>query len=187
MARQAEPLQSQKTGAAKSQRSLQMIIKLSWYEYFAAAVIGMLRKSMSIARQHQDKHGADMSSKPVFDAGWAIISAASEIAAAKGLNRYWDFSVNTYKDPDLHELEIKCQMHHSQDPAKDQNYLIIRPEFNDLQKYMLVVCRSHTTYELAGYIHGSEAKRAEWKAQVGSRPWFYKVPIEALSPAKELL
>ena len=164
-----------------------MKVKLTWYEYFAAAIIGMLRKSMSIAKQHQDRYGSDMSAKPVFDAGWSVISAASEIAAAKGLNRYWDFSVNTFKDPDLHELEIKCQMHHSQDPAKQENYLIIRPDFNDLRKYMLVICHCHTSYELAGYIHGSEAKRKDWIAKVGNRPFFYRVPIAALTPAKELL
>tara|TARA_Y100001954_G_C15822011_1_gene610466 strand:+ start:2144 stop:2638 length:495 start_codon:yes stop_codon:yes gene_type:complete len=164
-----------------------MKIKITWFEYFAAAVIGMLRKSMSLAKDHKDRYGSEMSTKPVFDAGWSVISAASEIAAAKALNRYWNFSVNTFKDSDLHELEIKCQMHYSQDPAKNENYLIIRPEFNDLQKYMLVICHSHTRYELAGYIHGSEAKLDKYKAQSGTRPWFYKVPIDALSPARDLL
>ena len=164
-----------------------MQVNLSWYEYNAAAQVGMLRKSQSIAKQHKDGYGSTMSAKPIYDAGWAVISAAAELAAAKGLNRYWDFSVNTYKDADLKELEIKCQMHHSQDAAKDENYLIIRPDFNELQKYMLVVCHSHTQYELAGYIHGSDAMRKEWMAQVGNRPWFYRVPTTALTPAKELL
>ncbi|MGI9358959.1 MAG: hypothetical protein ACR2ON_06115 [Paracoccaceae bacterium] len=164
-----------------------MIVDLNWHEYFAASIVGMLRKTQSISKSHQDRHGSVMSSKPVYDSGWAVVSAASEIAAAKGLKRYWDFSVNTYQQADLHELEVKCQMHYSQDAAKDANYLIIRPAYNDLQKYLLVICHSHTRYELAGYIHGSEAKRKEWITKVGSRPWFYKVPIESLTPAKELL
>tara|TARA_A100001391_G_C5080918_1_gene280014 strand:+ start:1153 stop:1647 length:495 start_codon:yes stop_codon:yes gene_type:complete len=164
-----------------------MIVNLAWHEYFAAAVVGMLRKTQSIHKQHQDGYGATMSSKPIYDAGWAVISAASEIAAAKGLNRYWDYSVNTYTRSDLHELEVKCQMHYTQDPAKDANYLIIRPGYSDLQKYLLVICHTHTKYELAGYIHGSEAKRDDWVAKVGNRPFFYKVPIDQLRPAAELL
>ena len=164
-----------------------MIVNLAWHEYFAAAVVGMLRKTQSIHKQHQDGYGATMSSTPIYDAGWAVISAASEIAAAKGLNRYWDYSVNTYTRADLHELEVKCQMHYTQDPAKDANYLIIRPGYSDLQKYLLVICHTHTKYELAGYIHGSEAKRDDWVAKVGNRPFFYKVPIDQLRPAAELL
>ena len=164
-----------------------MIVNLAWHEYFAAAVVGMLRKTQSIHKQHQDGYGATMSSTPIYDAGWAVISAASEIAAAKGLNRYWDYSVNTYTRSDLHELEVKCQMHYTQDPAKDANYLIIRPGYSDLQKYLLVICHTHTKYELAGYIHGSEAKRDDWVAKVGNRPFFYKVPIDQLRPAAELL
>ena len=163
-----------------------MIVDLEWHEYNAAAQVGMLRKSQSIAKKHKDGYGSKMSARPIFDAGWSVISAASELAAAKGLNRYWDFSVNTYKDPDLHELEVKCQMHHSQDPAKDKNYLIIRPDFHEHRKYMLVVCHSHTRYELMGYIHGSDAIRDDWIAKVGDRPFFYKVPTEALSPARDL-
>ena len=164
-----------------------MIVNLAWHEYFAAAVVGMLSKTQSIHKQHQDGYGATMSSKPIYDAGWAVISAASEIAAAKGLNRYWDYSVNTYTRSDLQELEVKCQMHYTQDPAKDANYLIIRPGYSDLQKSLLVICHTHTKYELAGYIHGSEAKRDDWVAKVGNRPFFYKVPIDQLRPASELL
>ena len=164
-----------------------MIVDLNWHEYYAAACVGMLRKTQSIHKKHQDGHGAIMSSKPVYDSGWAVVSAASELAAAKALGRYWDFSVNTYQQSDLHELEVKCQMHYTQDPAKDANYLIIRPGYSDLQKYLLVIGHSHTRYELAGYIHGSDAKRDEWLTRVGSRPWFYKVAIDQLRPAAELL
>ena len=164
-----------------------MIVELTWHEYYAAALVGMLRKTQSIHRKHQDGYGATMSSKPVYDSGWAVVSAASEMAAAKGLNRYWDFSVNTYTQSDLHEIEVKCQMHYTQDPAKDANYLIIRPNYSDLQKYLLVICHGHTKYELAGYIHGSEAKNTEYVTSGGNRPWFYKVPIDKLKPAKELL
>ena len=62
-----------------------MIVDLNWHEYYAAACVGMLRKTQSIHKRHQDGHGAVMSSKPVYDSGWAVVSAASELAAAKAL------------------------------------------------------------------------------------------------------
>ena len=69
-----------------------MIVELTWHEYYAAALVGMLRKTQSIHRKHQDGYGATMSSKPVYDSGWAVVSAASEMAA-KSYMHICDLSV----------------------------------------------------------------------------------------------
>jgi len=158
-----------------------MIIDLKWYEFFAAASTGILRKSQSIANEHKDAYGLVFN--PVEDVGWQVVSAASEMACSSALNRYYSHSVNTFSAADIGKnIEVKCQMHHKIDRNKNSNYLIMRENMNSDYYYILVLCHSLTRYEVLGYIKGADGKKQEWQTSVGNRPPFYKVPLTALTP-----
>ena len=158
-----------------------MMIDLKWYEFFAAATTGVLRKSQSIANEHKDAYGVVFN--PVQDVGWQVVSAAAEMACSRALNRFYSHSVNTFSLPDIGKnIEVKCQMHKQIDHAKNENYLIVRENMSSEYFYILVLCHSLTNYEVKGYIKGADAKQKHWQTSVGSRPPFYKVPLAALLP-----
>jgi|TARA_R110002020_G_scaffold347389_1_gene561050 hypothetical protein len=158
-----------------------MIVDLKWYEFFSAACTGILRKSQSIAMEHKDAYGAVFN--PVNDVGWQVVSAASEMACARALKRYYSHPVNTFNAPDIEpNYEVKCQMHKTVDSSKKENYLIMRNNMNDSYYYVLVLCHSLTRYEVVGYTLGADGKRQEWQRQVGNRPPFFAVPILSLTP-----
>jgi hypothetical protein len=166
-----------------------MIVELEWYEWQAAAEVGIRRKSESIRHGHKDKYGVNFT--PITDPGWQVISACSEAAVCKGLNIYYDSSVNTFERADVllkdHKIEIKSQLHHLIDDKKHQNYLVARPNYDSDTKYLLVLVHSLTRYELCGFMTGLECKQDKWLGAVYGRPAIFRVPLDVLHDVRILM
>jgi len=161
-----------------------MIVELEWYEYKMAAQVGLDRKVQSILNGHKDRYGSVWT--PISDVGWSVVSAVAECAVAKALGMYWDGSINTFSRPDLGDYEIKAQLHHTIDPNKHSNFLVIKPNAPDDLLHVLVLVHSNTRYEVVGFIKASDAKFERYEAQVGNRPMFYRVPAEDLTDIRLL-
>jgi hypothetical protein len=155
-----------------------MIVNLEWYEYDMAASVGLNRKVQSLLNGHRDLHNVKFT--PITDVGWSVVSAVAEYAAAKALNKSWDGAVNTFSRPDLPNIEIKSQQHHTIDEYKKRNFLFLRKDCDDDLNHLLVLIHSHLRYELAGYITGAEAKQEKFYYGVKGRPSGYGVPIDDL-------
>ena len=112
--------------------------------------------------------------------------ASSELAVAKALHLYWNGSVNTFSRPDLPNIEIKSQLHHVLDRNKQTNFLIVRKNMPDDQRYVLVVVHSKTDYRIAGFIPGYKAKQEKYISQRMGREPFYEVPLGALYPIEQI-
>ena len=93
---------------------------------------------------------------------------------------YWDGSINTFSRPDLGDYEIKAQLHHTIDPNKHSNFLVIKPNSPNHLVHILVLVHSNTRYEVVGFRRASDAKFERYEAQVGNRPMFYRVPADEL-------
>jgi len=161
-----------------------MIADISWHEYQMAAQVGVSRKSQSISLGHKDRYGSVWN--PINDIGWSVVSAVSELAVAKCLKMYWDGSVNTFSRPDLEGIEVKAQLHHSIDPHKTSNFLVVKPNADDELVHVLVLVHSNTRYEVVGFIKGKNAKIKQFERQVNNRPPFYAVPIDELTDMRML-
>lgn len=155
-----------------------MIVELEWYEYKMAAQVGLDRKVQSILNGHKDRYGSVWT--PISDVGWSVVSAVAECAVAKALGMYWDGSINTFSRPDLGDYEIKAQLHHTIDPNKHSNFLVIKPNSPNHLVHILVLVHSNTRYEVAGFRRAGDAKFERYEAQVGNRPMFYRVPADEL-------
>ena len=155
-----------------------MIVELEWYEYKMAAQVGLDRKVQSILNGHKDRYGSVWT--PISDVGWSVVSAVAECAVAKALGMYWDGSINTFSRPDLGDYEIKAQLHHTIDPNKHSNFLVIKPNSPNHLVHILVLVHSNTKYEVVGFRRASDAKFERYEAQVGNRPMFYRVPADEL-------
>lgn len=155
-----------------------MIIELEWYEYKMAAQVGLDRKVQSILNGHKDRYGSVWT--PISDVGWSVVSAVAECAVAKALGMYWDGSINTFSRPDLGDYEIKAQLHHTIDPNKHSNFLVIKPNSPNQLVHILVLVHSNTKYEVVGFRKAGDAKFEHYETQVGNRPMFYRVPADEL-------
>ena len=82
--------------------------------------------------------------------------------------------------PDLGDYEIKAQLHHTIDPNKHSNFLVIKPNSPNHLVHILVLVHSNTRYEVAGFRRAGDAKFERYEAQVGNRPMFYRVPADEL-------
>jgi len=161
-----------------------MLIKLKWHEVQMAWDVGVNRAAHSIRMELKDAHG--WRPDPVSDIGWQCLSASSELAVAKALHLYWNGSVNTFSRPDLPNIEIKSQLHHVLDRNKQTNFLIVRKNMPDDQRYVLVVVHSKTDYRIAGFIPGYKAKQEKYISQRVGREPFYQVPLGALYPIEQI-
>ena len=102
-----------------------------------------------------------------------------EIAAAKGLNRYWHGGgTDYYNDTDLGIEQVRMTSH------VKIGRLIIRPD--DIEKpsidqpWILVLQESKTKYILSGWIIGREGVKPEYIDNPNDRSPAYFVPQSAL-------
>ena len=126
--------------------------------------------------------------EPVTSVGWIVNETEKHIvlSVAKCLKMYWDGSVNTFSRPDLEGIEVKAQLHHSIDPHKTSNFLVVKPNADDELVHVLVLVHSNTRYEVVGFIKGKNAKIKQFERQVNNRPPFYAVPIDELTDMRML-
>ncbi len=109
-----------------------------------------------------------------------MVGAAGELALAKALGVYWNFSVDTFRTkPDVAGYEVRTRTN----PKWD---LFIRGNDSDRRKYALVVI-DNGGFRIVGYMLGADAKRREWLRDYGNRSAAaYFVPQAALHPIPEL-
>ena len=153
-----------------------MKVTLDWSELELAAAVGLRRQLSSLRDQRKDKHGF---SGP----GWTIHieGACGELAVAKALGRYWNGSVDTFKDADIPGEHTAIGFGKVQVRTRSNAYydLIVRPDDADQDVYILVTGRA-PEFEVHGWIRGRDAKQKMWLRTYGDRPAAYFVPQSAL-------
>jgi hypothetical protein len=153
-------------------------ITLAPYELHAGSLVGFHRRLKCLIRNsHDDTYGT-----PTWTTD--IEAALAEMAFAKWAGVYWDFSVDTYKAPDVSSVQIRWSNNHS-------NKLIFRPnKDNKYDKFVLVTGLS-PTYRIHGWMYGKDAMREDWlfapKGDNGyERPAAYFVPASSLKTLSTL-
>ncbi|MEO2054715.1 MAG: hypothetical protein ABGX83_05390 [Nitrospira sp.] len=148
-------------------------VTLSSYEIYMAACVGVARRLASFKRGETNK----VQNK---DFGWHsdIEGACAEMAFAKYLGVFWDGSVNTFKRPDVGNIQVRHTQH-------ERGCLIIRGADIDSQVFVLITGH-HPKFEICGWIVGRDAKREEYARDPhGKYPaWF--VPAKELRPIAEI-
>ena len=165
-------------------RTKPMLVDLTWHEYEMAGHVGFRRKVESLRLGHKDRYGSVWT--PRNDVGTSVISSVAELAVGKCLNIYWDGAINTFSRPDLGNLEIKSQDHHTIDNYKEANFLVIKPDSPPELIHILVLTHSHLRYEVVGWVFAKEGKLKQFERQNHNRPMFYGVPVKHLNNIKEL-
>jgi len=151
-----------------------MRITLTSYEVGSGVRVGGLRHYQSVLRGIPDK------SQSGPEGGWSydIEGALGEIAAAKALNLYWSGSVNSFGACDLSGIQVRTR-------SKAYYDLIVRP--NDTENCIWVlVTGAAGTYDVAGWLRGSEAKQQQWFKTPNDRQPAYFIPQSALQPIQTL-
>jgi hypothetical protein len=147
-----------------------MEVELTKYETLWAATVGIRRR---IVEMHKADSHRDRLDKEGFNQ-WAvdIEAACAEMAYAKSRDVYWDGSVNTFKAPDVGDVQIR----HS---IRPDAHLIIRPKDNADEIYCLVTGQS-PHFTIHGWIKGWEAQNKDYERyQDGEHPCWY-VPQDKL-------
>ena len=147
-------------------------VVLTAWEYKQCVDVATTRMSVSIGNNitdinHQQRNYND---RLLVD----IRGTCGELAVAKAINRYWAPSVNTFhKIPDI---EPNIEVRTTNNP---NGSLIVRDNDPDDRYYVLVI-GDPPTFNICGYIKGSDAKRDEFlRNPHGHRPSFF-VPQAAL-------
>lgn len=105
--------------------------------------------------------------------GEEITGTLCELAVAKYLGVYPEFTVNTFKAPDVSGLQIRGTTH----PA---GRLIVRPDDRDVDVFVLVI-RNFNTFDIKGWVTGAKAKQVGTKEAPNNRPPCWFVPPEKLN------
>ena len=134
-----------------------------------AATIGMERQLSSIKRGLKNKHGYN------GDDSWGIhISGAlAEIAAAKALNMFFRGDVDTFKNPDVGEFQVRYT-------KTDPPVLIVRSGDADNEKFICVTGEA-PSFKVHGWMTAGEGKQKQWKRAPYGRPPAYFIPIDKLN------
>jgi hypothetical protein len=151
-------------------------VSLTWYEYSVAAHVANLRCIESNRDGRLNAHGFTKGS------GWEVNveGAGAELAVAKYFGWYWDFSVNTFKAPDLGS-KVQVRWTHSHNFS-----LIVRPRDPEDDVYVLVSGWG-PDYKIQGFMYGHEAKNQLWlRTESTGRPDAYMVPNDRLTPIEQL-
>ena len=102
-----------------------------------------------------------------------ILGCRGELALAKALGEEWDESVNTFKNPDVGDVQVRAT-------ELDRGSLIIRPNDPDDHMYVLVTGVA-PNFIVRGYIYGKDAKHAKFVRSPNGREPAYFVPQSALT------
>lgn len=152
---------------------MSVAVTLNWHEVCLAAHVGLWRRINAVKQGKRDIHGYE-------GAGWDanIEGACGELAAAKALGRYWDGSVETWKRPDIGDLQIRTR-------SQSHYGLLVRPDDDDDDIFVLVTGKC-PEFTVRGWLHGRDSKRQQWLNEHGGRPAAYFVPQSSLRPLSEL-
>lgn len=152
-------------------------ITLSFHEIYMAALIGVMRRIVSLKQGHKHRFGNDGSN------AWEehIEGACGEVAFAKAVGKYWDGSINRFgsKGGDVGDrYQVRTR-------SKEYYDLYVRPEDADDKPYVLVIGRNGK-YKVYGWMYGRDAKQEKWLKEYGGRRGAYFVPKEELQPLDAL-
>jgi hypothetical protein len=146
-------------------------VELSLTEMLNAANVGIVRHYESSRRKHKSAHGfvEDATTALTID----IEGAMGEVCVAKVLDRYYEGTVNTFKDADIgKDIQVRCRSKHDYD-------LIVREDDNP-DHYYIHVTGTAPHYCIRGWMRGDEAKQAKYLAGHGGRVPAYFVPAKDL-------
>jgi hypothetical protein len=143
---------------------------LSDYEVFIGAIVGVRRRIKSMKSPSNNR----IQNK---DFGWHsdIEAACGEIAFAKRFGHYYNFSVGTFKKPDVAGHQVRHTQHLN-------GCLFHYPTDNPDEKYALVVGQSAESFFVCGWLFGHEARQKEFESvnEHGYKSW--KVQQQFLRP-----
>ena len=89
---------------------------------------------------------------------------------------FWDFSVNTFKKPDVGKIQIR---HTTRNSVK----LIVRPDDSDEEIFVLVTGEI-PEFTIRGYMRGCEAKQDQFIDNPGGGKPCWMVPQDDLRPVR---
>jgi hypothetical protein len=146
-------------------------VTLEPYEIALAADVGVRRQLAALEAHLPDAFG-------FAGAGWSehVEGAGGELAFAKATKRYWNGSVNTFKNGDVGTVQVRTR----RDPKYD---LLVRPGDSDDDAFVLVI-GTIPKFCVVGWLYGREAKQEKWLRTYGNRPAAYFVPQAALRVVK---
>ena len=153
------------------------IVKLTKFEAQTAAFVGVERR---LTNRYKEVGAKDYVKEVQFDLGGFerdIQAAAAEQAFAKARNKYWDYSVNTFKKPDVGDVQIR---HTTRNSGK----LIVRPDDSDEEIFVLVTGEI-PEFTIRGYMRGCEAKQDQFIDNPGGGKPCWMVPQKDLRPVKK--
>ena len=150
-----------------------MRVHLEWFEISRAALVGVSRNVEALRKGcHNRNTVAD-------DWGIHILGALGECAFAKATNRYWSGSVNTFKSGgDVGSIQVRTRARHEYE-------LIVRSQDKDEDIFVLVT-GGPSSFDVRGWVRGSEAKDASYVANHGGHGEAYFVPSRSLRPPEQL-
>lgn len=149
-----------------------MNVTLTWYEQQIAGLCGLMRAVDSLRRGRRRAlfSGADLDENDIQAAG-------AEMAVAKLFNRYWRAGVDTPALPDVGmKFEVRRTASH--------RALLVRDSDHDDRRYVMVR-GSLPSFEVVGWMLGSDAKRECWKRNPNGDGDCYLVPEDALVKIRE--
>lgn len=152
-----------------------MNVHLEWYEVSRAALVGVSRNVDAMRNGCRERlHGKVES--------WErhVVGALGECAFAKGTNRYWSGSVNTFKSADVGgNIQIRTRSQHHYD-------LIVRDGDSDEDVFVLVT-GGPADFIIRGWMPAAEAKQERFQQDYGGYGKAYFVPQSALRPIDTLV
>ena len=154
-------------------------VVLSYNAAQFAATIGVKRRVQSL----QFSKGPDYHKRPHNPARmWKndIEGAVAELAFAKFLGVEWNAGINTFKQPDGLDYQVRS--------TTIPNYsLVVRQKDSDYDKYVLVIGYSMymwdfhpPTYYIVGWVPGKDAKQEDWAYSPRENFHYYLVPQKEL-------
>lgn len=148
-------------------------IELTSQELLLGAQCGVLRHVRALQAGYKPKHGAKE------DTVWQIHveGALGEMAFAKCMGWYWDASINTFKAPDIRNIQVRTRSKHAYE-------LIIRKD--DRNDVFVLVTGIAPCYTIRGWINGADGKQDKWLQTHGGREKAYFVPQSALHKIEDL-
>jgi len=153
------------------------IVKLTKFEAQVACMIGCERR---LTNRYKEVGAKDYVKEVQFELGGFerdIQAAAAECAFAKARDKYWDFSVNTFKKPDVGDIQIRHTI-------RNGGKLIVRPDDSDDEIFVLVTGEI-PEFTIRGYMRGSEAKQDQFISNPGGGKPCWMVPQDNLRPVKK--
>lgn len=151
-------------------------VTLDWFELALAAEVGVRRQLESFREGRRDLYGAKSAEGGGRGRGWHlhIEGAAGELAVAKALGRFWNGSVNTFRQGgDVGAVQVRTRSRHWYDP-------IVRTHDRD-EDYFVLVTGVAPSFRVVGWIRGADAKRPEWLRDHGGHGEAYFVPRDGLT------